>query len=73
MTRWGRRPDTSANATLLIVGLLLAASGWMLGTGYDSAQARIREHRSWATGEGPHPSNLPMVSDDGGDTWHYTD
>jgi hypothetical protein len=70
---WGRPFfDLPASRTLLIAGLLLAVSLWLIGTGYDSAMARVRYHQSRCLRTGPHPSGRAMWSDDG-EHWHYAD
>ena len=58
--------------TLIVATVLAAvASACVLSALYDRTQARVIGQGSYCLRTGPHPSQLAMVSNDGGETWTY--
>jgi len=56
--------------TLIVATVLAAvASACVLSALYDGTQARVTGRGSYCLRTGPHPSQLAMVSEDGGETW----
>ena len=66
---YGRQAGVSARAGLWIVLALLACALVLLSLGYESAAARAAEQGAWCCRTGSHPSQMALVSDDGGTTW----
>ena len=65
---WGVAGKRRAGLVLLLTGGVAVASLALL---WADAEARARTQGTWCERTGPHPSQLAMVSNDGGETWTY--